>query len=155
VKTRIIHTKFWDDDTVSNLSPTAKYLFIYLFTNHRIGLTGAYEITNRVISFETGLTQSDIDKAKKELSELDRCRFHRNWVFVVNAQRHGGYFGEKLMPAVEKEFYKLPLDIRDTLCIPYPYSSDTTINHKEETIKHNTEIEKDLTEGIDLGEIPF
>jgi len=124
VKTRIIHTKFWDDDVVENFSPWAKYLFLYLLTNHRIGLTGVYEITDRVMLFDTGLSKDQLNEAKEELQAADRVRFYENWVYVVNAQKNNGYFGEKLDPAVKKEFNRIPKGILDTLSIHYLSGSD-------------------------------
>jgi hypothetical protein len=37
------------------------------------------------------------------------------------------------------EYEAIPKDVVDTLSIPYPYCSDTTINHKSEIINNKSE----------------
>jgi hypothetical protein len=138
---------FWEDEVVTSLSFETRYLFIYLFTNYRIGLTGAYQVTDRIIEFETGLSKEQIKLSKAELELKDRVKFYKNWVFVINSRRLSGYHGAKLQPAVENEYDKIPRDVIDTLSIPYPYTSDTTKNHKEEIINKEQE--------IDISEIEF
>lgn len=155
IKTRIIHTRFWEDSIVTDLTPNEKLLFFYYFTNHRIGLTGIYEINDRTTLFETGLTKEELNQAKENLVKETRILIKDKWLLVVNAQRLGGYYGEKLDPAVQKELSRIPNHIidyfnsYDTVCIPYTYYRHTTITNKEEYINNKI----DSTDTIVLRDI--
>jgi hypothetical protein len=67
-----IDTSFWDDEDVVALSPNAKLAYLWAFTNHRCNMAGLYKVAPRTAAFETGLTQSQVDKA---LAELQAARF--------------------------------------------------------------------------------
>ena len=154
MKTRIIHTKIWEDDWFTILSKEAKFLFLYLISNQRINLCGAYEITDRVIMFETGFKAAELQKAKKEL--VQKIIFYEGWVYVKNAKRHGGYKGEKNDLAIERELSVLPEKIKkcfiegkcDRVSLEYPYPMDTTRNHKSEIINNKSEIKEEKIEKI-------
>ena len=162
MKTRIIHTKIWEDEWFTNLNKEGKLLFLYLISNQRINLCGAYEITDRVILFETGLKSSELQKAKNEL--IEKVIFYEGWIYVKNAKRHSYFKGEKNEVAISKEMSLIPKKIRkcfiegkcDRVSVEYPYPMDTSIiitsnhnnNHKE--IKEE-EIEKSLEEKFTLS----
>lgn len=152
MKTRIIHTKIWEDEWFTALSKEAKLLFLYLISNQRINLCGAYEITDRVIIFESGLKKSELQKAKNEL--VEKVIFYEEWIYVKNATRHGGYKGEKNETANTRELSNLPENIRkcfiegkcDRVSVGYLYPIDTPINHKSEIINHKSEIKEEEIE---------
>lgn len=144
MKTRIIHTKIWDDEWFTELSEHAQYLFFYIITNHRINLCGIYELPTKIIIRETKIRVRDFLKAKEEL--YPKVLFYRNFVWVVNAQRHGGYKGEKNNIACERELEFISKEIKkglykqkeDRVLIEYRYPSDTSINHKSEIINNKS-----------------
>lgn len=144
MKTRIIHTKIWDDDFFTDLDEHAQYLFFYLITNHRINLCGIYELPNKVILRETKIKPRDLLKAKENLAP--KVLFYKTWVWVLNAQRHGGYKGEKNDTACEREMSIIPVEVinglnkqkEDRVSVEYRYPSDTSINHKLEIINHKS-----------------
>lgn len=144
MKTRIIHTKFWDDGLVSEFDVSTKIFFIYYFTNELIGLTGIYEVTDRRVVFDTGLMQDQLKVSKEKLSKTNRIYFYKDWVYVINAQRLGGYRGEKIHSAVLKEINRIPPGIynhfSNSVSMPYVYPIDTPINKKPETINQQSEI---------------
>lgn len=155
MKTRIIHTRFWEDEKMVELSREAKLLFLYLFTNSRINLIGIYELADRIIKFETGLNAEELSKAKDELQDLQRVMFHNNWIYVVNAIKHSNYTGEKNEIAKEKEIQKVPKEVLDYFEtegfeIPYRYSIDGPITYKQRTEKQEPINNK---EEIDLDEV--
>lgn len=144
MKTRIVYTKIWQDSFISELSPVQKLLFIYYITNANIGLTGIYEITDRQVSFDTGLTKSQITEAKQSFQDAGKILFKDNWVYVIKSKELNSYNGEKLEKAIENERHLIPesvLDYLDTLLRGMDRVSDisdTPINHnnKSETINH-------------------
>ncbi|MDO8654926.1 MAG: hypothetical protein Q7R48_00630, partial [bacterium] len=52
---RGFQTELWTDSFIQGLSPEAKLLFIYLWTNKHCNQAGLYEITLKTIAFDTGL----------------------------------------------------------------------------------------------------
>ena len=157
MKTRIIHTKIWTDSTFVDLSKNGKILFIYLISNERVGLTGAYEISNRILSFNTGLTLQEIIEAKKELDKP--FVFHGEWVVIRNHNRYNNYAANKMQKkAYLREYNLVPKELQkylmqleaendtsiDTSQIPLIDQSDTSIKHdrnkKQEIINHKLEI---------------
>jgi hypothetical protein len=149
MKTRILHTKIWEDDFFSDLTPEQKLLFMYYITNPRIGLTGIYEVTPRFIAFETGLSMDTIKTANAKFIQAGKIYFTKSWVYVKNSSKLGGYKGEKLNVAVEKEIESIPEAIYEHFVTLSENSdtlsdngdgvsvySDTPINHKSEIINH-------------------
>lgn len=110
MKTRIVHTKIWEDDEYLKYSKNAKLLFMYCITNHRIGLTGIYELPAMVLQFSTGLTEKEIEKAKKELEA--NIAFYKDYVFVFNAGKYSGFNSPKHADPRKKEVDSLPEDVR-------------------------------------------
>lgn len=117
-KRKYIKTKIWRDEWFVGLSRAAKLCFIYLFTNECIGISGIYEVSDRTICFDTGLTQAELDSVKEELST--RVLFADGWVRVINAEKHDPIKGEKnnLWRAREKELEHIPEEIYKKLHPP-------------------------------------
>jgi len=138
MKTRIIHTKIWEDDFFTSLEKSARYFFFYIITNPRINLCGVYELPDRVIEFETGFKKKELPKLKEALAP--KVYFCDSWVYVVNAKRLGGYKGEKNDIACDRELQEVPEKVKsvlfklkaDRVCKGYGYPSHTTINQKSE-----------------------
>lgn len=130
MKTRIVHTKIWSDGWFLSLSRASKVLFLYLITNERIGLSGIYEIPEGKIMYETGLTSSDLEQAKKDISE--KATFYKDWVKIHNIDRYQSFTGSKNEIAKEKEIKQISPEVIDTLSIPYRYPIDSLSNHKSE-----------------------
>lgn len=132
MKARIIQTAFHSDEKMENLSKDAKWLFMYLLTSPYIGLTGAFQVSDKRIQYETGLTSKDLVEAKKELREI--VYFSKGWVVVLHAEKHNGFSKSiKTKVAYEKEFHSLPEEIRDVL-------GDTdTVSKKEDTVSEKSD----------------
>ena len=135
------------DEWFVDLSTKNKMLFIYLLTNSHINLIGIYELSDRVICFDTGLSKSDLEKGKKSLK--GKVVFLKNWVKIVNVEKYDSYAGGKLLKAKDKQLSEIPQEIikkLDTLSIPYPYPMDSTnsnsnSNSNSNKIKNNKGID--------------
>lgn len=172
MKTRLLHTDFWIDDQVSDLSVSTKFLYMYLFTNPHIGTVPIYKLSNKVISFETGLTISQIEQGKISLQELGKVKFYRDFVYILNADRYNKYhLGKKTSVNYRKEFSAIPEEVKEVLLSSQSDTlsgkSDTPINHKPEIIKHKQGVvkgnfseitsleEKDFQEIADRYSVPI
>lgn len=162
MKTRIVHTRIWEDEWFCGLSNDGQKLFLYLITNQRINICGIYRITDRVIYFDTKIRLERLERTKDEVSELGKITFYKGWVHVKNAQQLGGYTGEKNMEAVKKEMAEIPEDVKKCflkgICDRVSEKSDrvsevsakldTSINHKSEIINHKSDSSIDFLKNI-------
>lgn len=101
MKTRIIQTRFWDDDLVNSLSKDARYLWISLLTSKEIGMTNYFKLPDSFIIYYTGLTKHELATAKKELQNTGKLIFYKDWVFIKNLERENKY---KNSPKLEKPY---------------------------------------------------
>lgn len=143
MKTRIVHTKFWNDKYIGELNPTEKLLFLYLITNEKIGLSGIYECSDRVIQFETGLSSSQIEQIKNKFVEDNKFLFSEGWVKVQNVDKYQVYKGSSNETAKNRELELVPdtvLDYFDRVSTGCLHPADSLRNKKQETRNKKQEI---------------
>jgi hypothetical protein len=115
MKTRIIQTRFWEDSFISSLPPKSKLVFIYLLTNPRLELTGAYEVTVAHIALDTGLTQVEVQRALEDVApkivHLD------GYAVVLNHKKYQDYEkgNDRQRAAYERELDRLPESVKSLL----------------------------------------
>jgi hypothetical protein len=170
MNTRVIHTKIWKDEFYAELSVSEKLLFIYLITNERISVAHCYQISNREIRFDTGLTDDQIEKAKSKFQEAQKIFFMNNWVVLKNASKYQKYEGTKneearrkvfaLMNDTELEWYSVvssekytPINTENvSIATPLKGSSNqqSTINNQKSEKGESAErgIAKSLTDNL-------
>ena len=61
-KYRQVHITYWQDPFIEELEPLEKYFYLYLMTNSKTTQCGCYEISMKLIKYETGLTKDQIDR---------------------------------------------------------------------------------------------
>ena len=112
MKTRIIQTRFWKDTFISELNPKTKLLFIYLLSNERIELTGAYEVPLRYIAMETGLTLAEVEKGFSEIES--KIKYKDGYVVVLNSQKYQDYSrgSSHQKNAFDREYENLPEEVK-------------------------------------------
>jgi len=126
-KMRSVNTKFWDDSYIINLDPHEKLLFLYLLTNPLTNICGAYEISLRRISFDTGMVDSLLEPMLEKFSLSGRITYKDGWVVIHNFIKN-----QSLNPKV-KEGIKIGLDnapkwIKDSLSIDLDSLSQSNSN---------------------------
>ena len=113
MRTRIFQTRFYKDKEVLKLSLEAQHLFMYLLTCEHINICGIFELPDPYIIQESKLTQEQLDKAKKELQDMNKVIFEDSWIFVVNARKNNNYEESDLNKlAMAKEMKKIPENLR-------------------------------------------
>lgn len=127
MKTRIIYTKFWKDEYIGGLNLSEKVLFLYLLTNEHVGLSDIYELSDRIILFDTGLNKEQLENAKQKFEKDGKFRFVKGYIRICNGERYNRYLGDRNAVAMEKERNLIPKGILDTLSIPYQYPTDSLI----------------------------
>lgn len=87
---RFVNSDFWSDIwVVDHLNPLDRYLFMYLFTNKYMNLIGVYELSLRIMSFETGIEREQLLNMLKRLEP--RVKYVDGWVILQNAIKHQNY----------------------------------------------------------------
>jgi len=153
VKTRIVHTKFWIDGFVTTLQPKEKLAFLYFFTNETIGLTGVYELPDRNICFDLGITQKELDDIKQKLSSVGKVGFMNGYVILTNSQKYCDYEhgNDRQRKSFESEKKSIPEEVwkyRESLTSQQLVNDQSVtsprlvLNHKSENINNKKGIVK-------------
>ena len=137
MKTRIIQTRFWDDEFISDCSLYTQHLYIYLLTSQYINICGIFQLPVKKILYETKLTEKQFEIAEQELSQADKVYFFKGWVFVKNAMKNNNYIkSSSNQKAYEKELDRVSDDVRSffdsTVGSTVHSTSTVTINNKQE-----------------------
>ncbi len=81
---RGFQTELWTDSFIQGLSPEAKLLFIYLWTNKHCNQAGLYEITLKTIAFDTGLPLESLLEILRQLEPKVAWYPEQNIIWVKN-----------------------------------------------------------------------
>lgn len=160
MKTRILHTRFWQDSYVIKLTHKEKLVFNYLLTNDRVSMTGMYELPDKYIQMDLDLTPKELAQIKDRLQE--KVFFYDGWVKILNHDKYNSYKGEKIDIAKEKELANIPEIVKQYqggIDTSIHTSIDTLNNHKSKTIiiNHNIEdiTDQELQEIADKYQVPL
>ena len=85
---RQIHTCIWKDSWFLELSSDHKLLFIYLFSNERANLTGLYDLSIKVMVFETDLDKATIQAGLEQFERGGKVYYEDGMVWVTSLLRH-------------------------------------------------------------------
>lgn len=116
---RMIDTATWDDPWFAELEPDAKLVFLYLLTNRRSTAAGAFEITPRQMSFETGLDQPRIAAILEALHPRVQWWPAHQVVWIRNFFKHQAA-NDKFTISAQRHVADLPLEIQQTIATVYP-----------------------------------
>lgn len=75
-KYRQVHTTFWDDAFVLDLTPEEKYFYLYLMTNNKTTQCGIYELPKRVIEMHTGYNRETVDKLLQRFVDYEKIIYN-------------------------------------------------------------------------------
>lgn len=134
---RYVSTSFWDDEWVQGLSSDEKYLYLYLLTNPLTNIAGVYEITDRRITFDTGLSGTLVAKILGRFMEDGKAVRHKGWIILPAWPEHQRWstapkikagieiilrtLSPEILNRMVQVGYRYPID---TLSIPYVYPSN-------------------------------
>lgn len=169
---RKVDVSFWQDSDMIELTPEGKYFYLYILTNPHTTLCGIYEISKRVMSFETGFNIDTIDKLIRQFEEKGKIIYDPGTceIFIKNWYRYNFTSSPKVIKGIIHDLKKvksgklltafwntIPDDVKsvlieygypiDTLSIPYGYPMDTD-PHID--IDKDLDIDKDKEIDIDI-----
>lgn len=159
MKTRIIHTKIWEDNYFAELSVEEKLAFLYLITNSRVNICGAYELPDRVACFDLNIDNSSWQRIKEKFIKDKRFMFYGVWVLVVNVEKYNNYrFSERNEKAYNKELQLLPSDIRIKFALEFTQDEFKELLNKKHKrgvsgYQHRERVEKALGRKLKENEV--
>lgn len=137
---RNIQMAFWTDiKVVDDFTPEDKFFYLYLLTNPHTNLCGCYEISVKQMADETGYSRDTVEKLLKRFAEVHKVAYYsQKELLVLNWHKYNWTASEKFRKPLLKEINSVKndnfkgylLDLfsgTDTVSIPYPYGSDTTV----------------------------
>jgi hypothetical protein len=161
-KYRQVHLTFWQDPFIEELEPLEKYFYLYLMTNSKTTQCGCYEISMKLMKYETGLKQSQIDSFIKLFEDCNKIGFNKNnsEFIIINWLKHNSFKSPRVKTCIENElsniktvFYKdyingilNGINPIDSLSIPLNKVSDTidTQSQQEQEQKEEQEREEEV-----------
>lgn len=126
-KSRLINTRFWIDDYVSNLDPSEKLLFLYFLTNPYTDICGVYEIPLKHVALETGLDKEMVIKILGRFKRDGKMFYQNGWVAIKNFAKHQ-QDNPKVKKGIELGLLKAPKELLDSLSIDYGELSHSNSN---------------------------
>jgi len=160
-KSRMINTKFWDDNYTSDLDPIEKLMFLYCLTNTSTNISGIYEIPLKKIANETGIDKDMVMKILKRFEKDNKVFFVDGWMGIKNFIKNQNQRSPKVKRGIEIELENAPKKITslvfskgiDTLSHS---NTNTNSNINTNLIKQNTiseETSQDIPEIIKAFEV--
>lgn len=124
---RYISTSFWNDPWVQTLTPTEKFLYLYLLTNPLTNIAGVYEITERRMIFDTSLTSKQIRGALSKFGKAKKAVKYQNWIILPAWPSHQRYDkSDRIRKGIETILELLPSELLGVMdSIGYRYPIDT------------------------------
>ncbi|MGX9134018.1 DnaD domain-containing protein [Rummeliibacillus sp. JY-2-4R] len=108
-KYRQVHTTFWDDSFVLDLTPEEKYFYLYLMTNGKTTQCGIYELPYRVIEMHTGYNRETVLKLLKRFIDYGKIDYHETTkeLMIHNWARYNFINSPKVKKCIEKELLEV------------------------------------------------
>ena len=106
---RQVHISFWQDPFIMELTPEEKYFYLYLMTNSKTKQCGAYELSKKVIMFETGYNQETVEKLMDRFISYGKIEYDddTNEVMLVNWLKYNISKSPKLISCIKQEMLDL------------------------------------------------
>ena len=109
---RMIKTSFWDDAWIKRLSPTERYLFLYLLTSPMANIAGIYEITIDRIQFDTGMKRQEIKSTLEAFKDARKAIHHDDtWMIIPNWPKHQELKSELTKKGVNRVLEAIPIPV--------------------------------------------
>lgn len=83
MRTALIKTELWDDDTFYEMNIDTKLIYLLLLTSPERGVGRIFKMSDRLISARSGLTTQQIATCKKQLEEAGSVFFIENYILLA------------------------------------------------------------------------
>jgi hypothetical protein len=127
---RKIHTSFWGDSFIQDLTPEQKYFFLYLLTNDKTKQCGIYEITVRQMCYDTGYNEETIKKLLEFFNSKGKIQYSEETKEI--ALKNWAKFNDSSSPHVKTCINNELKLVKNRLLIEYIYSIYTDAQEEQE-----------------------
>lgn len=119
---RKLHTTFWTDPFVENLTQEQKLFYLYLITNTKTKQSGIYEITKKYMAFETGFSIKEITELITYFVNDGKILYSEttNEIAIVNWVKHNLSVSHSVLKCIETDLY----EVKDKELIKSLYTKD-------------------------------
>ena len=152
---RQIHVKIWKDNWFLDLDPKEKLLYIYLFSNDLTSLSGIYQISQKVIAFETGLNNQWIAKALSNFQTQGKIEYEDGYIWLKKLRKYHETSSHTVQIRIKNDLDNIPdIPLKAQYIsyydpgIPYLYPNDTDLLKEEEEKEYEKEKEKDINKEL-------
>jgi hypothetical protein len=146
---RKIHTSFWGDSFIQDLTPEQKYFFLYLLTNDKTKQCGIYEITVRQMCYDTGYNEDTIKKLLEFFNSKGKIQYSEETKEI--ALKNWAKFNDSSSPHVKTCINNELKLVKNRLLIEYIYSIYTDAQEEqEEEQEQEQEVNIDFNDFWDL-----
>lgn len=136
---RNVHTSFWQDAFVLDLTPEEKYFYLYIMTNSKTTQCGVYEIPKKVMELETGYNRETVDKLLNRFVEYGKVEYceETKEMLIKNWLKYNSSKSPKIMTCIEREVSEIKCRrfkkyCIDTLCIDLGEEEEEEREEEEE-----------------------
>ena len=145
---RQIHVKIWKDNWFLDLIPEEKLLWVYLFSNDLTSLSGIYQISQKVIAFETGLDIDWVADTLKNFQSQSKLEYEDGYIWIKKLRKYHETSSPKVQTHIRNDLDSIPdIPLKTRYIayyqpdIPYTYPMDTESQEEEEEVKEEKEEE--------------
>ena len=142
---RIVDTGFWTDDKVGDsFSPEDKYFFLYLLTNPHTTQLGIYQVTKKLMAFETGYSVEAITVLLDRFSNkygIIKYSEKTKEIAIKNYLRHSIVKGGK---PVEDLLVKEISAVKDKTLLRFVYSNLIEFDNLNASVKNILSLMNDI-----------
>lgn len=137
MKTAILKTNLWDDDTFYELNIDTKLLYLLLSSSPERGVSDIYMVSDRILSARSGLSIDQLRICKKQLIEKGLAEFSGKYIHLKGCSYVLPKKGRFTEEALTREYEELPKEIVDI------FNSSLIVEH------YNSTLYKDNNNNID------
>lgn len=129
-KYRQVHTSFWHDGFVLDLTPEEKYFYVYLMTNSKTSQCGIYELPFRIIETDTGYNRDTVEKLIERFTEYGKILYSHKTkeIMILNWMKYNFINSKNTISCINKELHGVKntrfLDKLLAICNEFKYPLD-------------------------------
>lgn len=147
MKTAILKTSLWDDDSFYELNIDTKLLYLLLMSAPERGVSDVYAVSDRILSVRSGLNEQQLRVCKKQLEEKELVSFNGKYIWLKGSAYVLPKKGRFTDDALVREAEELPEEIRDI------FNSSLIVKHYSDTIHNNND--NNINKNNNIGLIKF
>lgn len=138
---RKVHTSFWSDTFIQDLTTDQRYFYLYLLTNEHTSQCGVYEISKKQISFDTGYSMDRVSILLAYFIKTGKIKYNEATKELALGKwlKYNNSTSPKIVSCINREFEQ----VKDRVLIEYVRSMDTASQEEEEQEEEQEE-EKSL-----------